>query len=159
MIRDGMYSLWALKHTEQPTQATRRLVARFLVEQGNVEHLEDHYHHLDDILPAGPIDKSHMRVLAHLLNTGFYRLEHDDDVDAAHHSDAIPEMEINSGMLQAPKYKISGGDYNGKTLEIIGEVLAVEKQKLSDADTRKFLAAVESGDVELELVEDKNALL
>jgi hypothetical protein len=159
MIQNGVYRLYAIHHGEHPGETKHRLAARFMVDDGNLEILEDHYGHMDDVLPEGPLTEAHRRALAYLLDSGYWSCQHEDARDGGEHPETLAEFQLPPLPEGVPTFRIKGGEFNGQELKVAGDTVIVGGQKLPEAQAHALLQAAEAGEIELELVEPRGVPL
>ena len=155
MIRDGVYKIMAHRHGAAPHQQASRLAARFLIDNGSLHVLEDHFGHHDAALPEGTLDGKRMKQLVSLLQSGYYQLVHEDDAAAGEHPEHAEDLDVSAGIQGAPAFKVKGGDLAGKTIRVLGDTVLVDNARLPDAQASELLSQVESGDVQLEVQEEE----
>jgi hypothetical protein len=153
MIQNGVYRLYAIHHGEHPGEIKHRLAARFMVDDGNLEILEDHYGHMDDVLPEGPLTEAHRRALAYLLDSGYWSCQHEDARDGGEHPETLAEFQLPPLPEGVPTFRVKGGEFDGQELKVAGDTVIVGGQKLPEAQAQALLRAAEAGEIELELVE------
>lgn len=158
MLRDGVYLVLACKHADNPTDPYRALAGRFSVEGHEIEHLEDHFGHLKEAVPEGPLTHAHVRALANLMASGYYELLHEDDLEGGKHPELVPEFPLHYGAV--PTYQIKGGDLSGQQVKIYGStVFTQDGGEMSEMQARQLLSAAEAGEIKLVPVEQEQGAM
>ena len=82
-----LYRLYPQGHEQQE----QRLIARFAIVGGQIYHLEDHDHVIDDIVPQGPVTPRIQTRIAQLRRSPYWRLVLESDIDQGHHPDLLAD--------------------------------------------------------------------
>lgn len=142
MIRDGFYKLFALNWGADGKRS-QRLLSRFMIQKGNIRHLEDHFGTMPNMLPEGPITYNTLDRLKSLETSAYFHLIHEDDVNEGHHPEHIEPMDLG---LTEPEQRFAL-NMNGKfyALEVWPEVVTMDGHKLSDQQLAEIMDKVKEG--------------
>ena len=122
------------------------LIGRVWIDQGQMHILEDHYSLLSDQLPEGPISDIHQKVLDSIINNGYFKIIHEDDLNSGLHEDKLEELKLGD---TDPDHTYVLQDVNGEEepqyVEVYGERIFVEGREITEEVTN----AIKSGTMKL----------
>ena len=148
MMRDGTYQLFALSWGHDGAEHSR-LLSRFDINKGCIQHIEDHMGHADQLLPEGPIDYRTLGRLEQLKQSGYYKLVHEDDISACHHPELVQPMDFGE-ITPEKKFILTGVDYPaGQLVEVWGEAVTLAGRTLSEQELRELMDKVKDGSATL----------
>ena len=109
------------------------LVGRIWIDQNQMHILEDHYSLLTDQLPEGEISDTHQKVLDSFANNGYFKIIHEDDLNAGHHEDKLEELNIGN---TEPDHHYVLQDVNGEnepiSVEVYGEKMFCDGKEMTE---------------------------
>lgn len=143
MIQDGIYRFYKLRHDEAG-ETHRRLAARLLVQNGQIQHLEDH-HGGDKMFPEGPVTPEVERRFWQLQRSGYHELIHEGDVAAGHHPHEVDELDL--GALEPEhRFVMTGeGIEHPQMVEMWDDVIQIDGRQLDHTEAHSLLAEVSAG--------------
>lgn len=146
-MKDQVFRLYHVYHNDGAPE--ERLVARFMIHQGQFHILEDHDHLLKESLVEGPYDSNHERLINHLANSGYYRLVNENEVNEGHHDDILPDLDIGPVEPDA-EYLLSTDAHEApERVEMYGQNVIMGGRKLTEEETNELMARVRSGEYSL----------
>lgn len=142
---DGVYRVYKLRHLEGGME--KHLAARFLIHEGAITHLEDHTGVLASMFPEGPVSENAEARLD--LHNGYTQVINEDDLNAGHHPEHIPDFDTGISLPDAIFAMITPDGQQMK-LVVHGNVVEVNGRRLNEAETNDILQAIENGQVQLQ---------
>jgi hypothetical protein len=83
---NGIYRLYR-RHVDDHEKTEQRLVGVFAIVNHRVHIMEDHGGIMEDMVPPGPLDESVLYRLFMLSRNPYWRLVHENDIQAGNHPD------------------------------------------------------------------------
>jgi hypothetical protein len=148
MLDSGSYKIFQLIPTKGDTE--ENYIGRFLVQGGEFFNLEDHTGMLQEHLPDGPMNDIHKKALQSLMNSGYYKVVHEKEISQGHHETLIPELDL--GADESPEAEYILTDEMGsepKRVEMYGEVVIIDGQKVEEKEYNKIMDLIHSGKMKL----------
>lgn len=99
--QDGIYRLYR-NYPQGVDHVDQRLIAVLAVMNGQIHHLEDHDHILDELLPEGKLDDTKFYRMMQLQESPYWRLVHENDIERGEHPDLLPEADAGGNTWQTP---------------------------------------------------------
>ena len=102
---DGTYRLYRRYPADNGEE--QKLIARFAIVGGVVQHLEDRDGILEDIIPEGKLSDVGLRRLASMEHSAYWRLVNAQDTDGP---DLLPEVDVAPpGAASRPGHRLAPG--------------------------------------------------
>lgn len=143
MIPDGIYRIYSLRHTDAG-DTHRRVAARLLIQNGQLEHLEDHMS-MDKVFPEGPVTPQIERRFRQLKNSGYHELVSEADVAKGMHTDEVKDLDV--GAIEPEHRFIMTGENSPSPalVEMWDDVITVDGRQLDHDEAHSLLGEVSSG--------------
>src|SRR5690606_22836906 len=154
---DGVYRIY-YHYDHEKYGPQRRLHSRFVIHNGVIHHLEDHFGHLDSMMPEGNLDNRHKRQLARLLTSRYFELINEDDIMAGEYEDEIPEFDPGLTLSDAQFWMISKDGGEPQKVEVQGDVVTIDGIKLTDEEAEKLIFCIQNGLVQLKEIAPQTSL-
>lgn len=154
---DGVYRIY-YHYDHERYGPQRRLHSRFVIHNGVIHHLEDHFGHLDSMMPEGNLDNRHKRQLARLLTSRCFELINEDDIMAGECEDEIPEFDPGLTLSDAQFWMISKDGGEPQKVEVQGDVVTIDGIKLTDEEAEKLIFCIQNGLVQLKEIAPQTSL-
>lgn len=138
-MKSGTYRIYQLIHGEGDPQEV--LVGRFMVKDGNFTTLEDHDGLITKELPDGPVGHPHEKFFNGIDNSGYYKLIAEQNIDQGHHADLVEDVDWDDSQPEA-RYILMAPNEEPKRMEMYGETVVLDGEKLSDEAVKKIIEAV-----------------
>lgn len=146
MLTPGSYRVFRIHHTQGGP--LEQHIGRFLIQDGNFHILEDYDNLMSDIFPETPVDDYHKKGIWNLVNSGYYKVVHEDEANQGLHDDLIEDLDIGSVEPDAEYiYLIPGSE--PQRIEMFGENAIIDGMKLSEEELRKLIEKANEGEARL----------
>jgi hypothetical protein len=144
MLKDGTYHILARNWGPDGLEHNR-LLSRFIIQNGNIQHIDDHTDNMTDTFPEGPMTYRTLEALEKLQTSGYYQLIHEDEIYEGHHAHLLQPFDF--GDIQPDeKYVITGIDYpQGQLVEVWHDAVTIGGKTLSDQELRSIMDKVKDG--------------
>lgn len=143
MIQDGIYRLYKLRHDEAG-ETHRRLAGRMMVQNGQVQHLEDHSD-MEHLFPEGPITKLHEQRFHQLEHSGYAEIINEADVTKGHHADELQDLDVGSVEPEHRFIMTGPGVAAPALVEMWDDVITIDGRQLDHDEAHAMLGEVSSG--------------
>src|SRR6266700_2242145 len=135
---NGTFSIYFLKPTNGVPEQNQ--VGRFMIQGGQFTVLEDPFHIFKHNLPDAKMDETHLKLLSHLQNSGYYKLVNDDDINEGFHEDLTPDLDLGATPRPDNEYVVSGPTLRTPMrLEVFGSNFVLDGRKLSEEEVKEFM--------------------
>lgn len=143
MLKDGTYHVMA--RTWMGDQEHDRFLARFMIQNGNIQHIEDYTGHMQLTLPEGPMDYRTIDTLNSLQNSAYYQLINEDEIYEGCHPHLLQPLDFGD-IQPEEKYLLSGVDYpQPQLVEVWHDAVTLAGKTLSDQELREVMDKVRDG--------------
>lgn len=144
MLKDGTYHVLA-RSWGPDGQEHNRMLSRFIIQNGNIQHIDDHTGHMAQTFPEGPMSYRTIEALDRLQTSGYYKLIHEDELYEGNHSYLLKPMDFGD-IQPEEKYLLSGTDYpQPQLVEIWPDAVSLAGKTLSDQELRSIMDKVKEG--------------
>jgi hypothetical protein len=150
MIADGIYRVFYIRHNGP--EVHKRLVARLLVSNGYLWHLEDH-DSLEGSLPEGRIDQKVASRFASLQRSGYYQIIDEKALAEGHHPDHVEDMDVGDPQAEHRFIMTGDGLKSPAVVELWDHAVIVDGRRLDDTESHQLLSEVQAGRLVLSPVE------
>lgn len=143
MIPDGIYRVYQLRHDEAG-ETHRRLTARLLIQDGQLQHLEDHAK-VDKLFPEGPVTPLIEQRFHQMEHSGYHELVSEANVAKGHHPDEVQDLDV--GAVEPEHRFIMTGDGVAAPalVEMWDDVITIDGRQLDHDEAHAMLGEVSSG--------------
>jgi hypothetical protein len=144
MYKDGAYRILGRSWNHDGKEHCR-LLARIIIQNGNIQHIEDHVAHMEDTLPEGPMNYRTLETLQRLESSGYYKLVSENDMDEGLHPEMLQPMDFGD-IFPEEKYTITGIDFpQGQLVEVWHDAVTLAGKTLSDQELKSIMDKVKDG--------------
>lgn len=151
MIQDGLYRIYGIRFDEA-NQKHVRMVARLMIHQGFLFHLEDH-DNIHELLPEGQVTKTTAQRWEQLRNSGYYEVVDENDLSAGEHPEHVEELDLGEVKAESKFIMTGDGIQNPAVVELWDHAVVVDGRRLDDTEAQQLLNEVQAGRVVLTPVE------
>jgi len=137
-----IYRIYSLAHSNQGA-SMKRMLARFVIVDGQLIHLEDHLDGLQRILPEGPVSQQTLIRMNRLKMHGYFKLVNENSL--GNWKQMVPNLDLGE-ILPDHAYQVT--DTQGK---LVGQMSFYEDQIFlnekiqAGEDREKLLEKIRSG--------------
>jgi hypothetical protein len=142
----GTYRVYHMTHGSGDPQEV--MIGRFMISHNNFNILEDHDGLLGRELPEGAMDDHHQKCLFELDNSPYFKLIPEQQINQGLHNDLIEEVDWADTNPEA-RYMLIAPNEEPKRMEMYGETVVLDGEKLSDEAVKKIVGAVREGKFKL----------
>lgn len=73
-MENGIYQVYSIRYSPTAQTNSYRFMGRFIINNGTLEHLEDHFGVLDRLMPEGPL-RTQEAVLRRLERSPYWKVQ------------------------------------------------------------------------------------
>lgn len=144
MFNDGAYHVLARNWGPDGSEHNR-LLARFVIINGNVQHVDDYTGSFEATIPEGPITFRTLEALEALERSAYYKLISEDDIRQCMHPYLIQTLDYGD-VQPEEKYLLSGIDFpDPQLVEVWTDAVTLAGKTLSDQEIREIMEKVKDG--------------
>lgn len=143
-MENGIYKIYQLRYDENE-QTHKRLAARILVQDGQLQHLESHHSAVDELLPEGPVTPSIERKFNQLKMSGYYDVINEKHVSEGKHPQETEELDLGE-IEPEHKFIMTGAALeNPGMVELWDDAVVLDGRRLDDTEAHQLLGEVAAG--------------
>lgn len=98
-MKEGIYRLFRL-YPGDDGRVQQRLLGRFVLYGEKLMALEDHDGIVESLAPEGRVTDGTLAQLRAMSHSPYWRLTHENDIQAGEHEDLLPEADAGPGEMQ-----------------------------------------------------------